>query len=91
MLVTARGVALHSLDQLLDRELSVEQRRRITDTLLQTPGVKGVHDLRTRFAGDRTFLEYHLEVDGTLSIGQGHGICDVAEGRLKSFCQARSK
>ena len=38
-----------------------------------------IHDLRTRDAGDRVFIEFHLEVDGHVSIDEGHGIVDAAE------------
>ncbi len=85
MLLTARGVALQSLDQLLDRELAEADRAGIREALLSTAGVDGVHDLRTRFSGDRTFLEYHLEVSGAITVAEGHRICDLAEGRLKAL------
>ena len=38
-----------------------------------------MHDLRTRNAGDRVFVEFHLEVDGATSVHSGHDIVDVVE------------
>lgn len=79
MLWSARNIALAALSQLLDRELSREDRRRITEAILACDGVRSIHDLRTRHAGDRTFVEFHLEVDGALTVARGHEIGDAAE------------
>lgn len=79
MLWNSRGIATDALKQLLDRELPSEQRSRIRNTVLACLGVRGLHDLRTRYSGDRTFVEFHLEVDAYLTIAQGHAISDAAE------------
>ena len=55
------------------------ERQRIRAIVLDCDGVRDVHDLRTRYAGDRTFVEFHLEVDGTLTVDRGHEIGDLAE------------
>jgi ferrous-iron efflux pump FieF len=55
MLWNSRGIALTALRLLLDRELEVEKRRNITEIVLACPGVRAIHDLRTRDAGDRVF------------------------------------
>jgi ferrous-iron efflux pump FieF len=79
MLWNGRGIALEALEQLLDHELPPEERQRIKDTVLACPDVRGLHDLRTRYAGDRIFVEFHLEVDGRLTIDEGHAVGDAAE------------
>jgi ferrous-iron efflux pump FieF len=79
MLWNAYGIAKHALAQLLDRELSDEDRQRIKAVILTCDGVRGTHDLRTRFSGDRTFIEYHVEVDGRLPVERGHAIGDATE------------
>ncbi|GEM84088.1 MAG: cadmium transporter [Meiothermus sp.] len=43
-----------------------------------------VHDLRTRRAGPRTFVEFHLVVPGGTSVEQAHQICDRLENALKA-------
>jgi ferrous-iron efflux pump FieF len=65
--------------QLLDHELPLEQRERIKAAALVCVGIRGVHDLRTRDAGDRVFVEFHLEVDGHVSVHEGHRMVDAAE------------
>lgn len=81
----AYGIAHSVLTQLLDRELPESDRRHIRDVVMACPGVRAVHDLRTRNAGDRTFVEFHLEVDGNLSVAQGHAIGDAAETAVEKL------
>jgi ferrous-iron efflux pump FieF len=79
MLWSAYAIAREALEQLLDQELPSEDRRRIKATVRACPGVRDIHDLRTRFSGDRTFVEYHLEVDPGLTVNVGHAIGDATE------------
>jgi Co/Zn/Cd efflux system component len=48
MLWNARGIVMHSLVQLLDRELDATDRDRIRTAILNCQGVRGVHYLRAR-------------------------------------------
>jgi ferrous-iron efflux pump FieF len=79
MLWNARGMALQALIQLLDRELDTADRARIEAAVQGCDGVQAVHDIRTRNGGDRVFVEFHVEVDGALSVAEGHAISDRAE------------
>jgi ferrous-iron efflux pump FieF len=85
MLWNAYGTAAHALAQLLDRELSDEDRQRIKATILACDGVRSTHDLRTRFSGDRTFIEYHVEVDGRLPVERGHAIGTATERAVENL------
>ncbi|BCG05284.1 hypothetical protein PPGU19_098520 (plasmid) [Paraburkholderia sp. PGU19] len=49
----------------------------IRQTLLGTPGVIGVHDLRTRKMDDMIVVDVHIEVDATISAQAGHHIAIV--------------
>lgn len=71
-----------ALNDLMDRSASQEQIEEIIDTLRGTPGVHGVHDLRTRKMGDMIMVDAHLEVDGNLTVRQGHDIAMVARERV---------
>ena len=79
MIKGARRVAVTAVRQLLDHELPDGQRERIKAVVVASPGARGIHDLRTRDAGDRVFVEFHLEVDGQISVQAGHNIVDAAE------------
>jgi cation diffusion facilitator family transporter len=47
-------------------------------------GATGMHDLRTRHAGHTTFIEFHLTVDGRMTVAQSHAICDRIEDALEA-------
>lgn len=71
-----------SFDDLMDRSVDDETEARIRAHLLGTPGVLGVHGLRTRKMGDMIWVEVDLEMDGTLSIQEGHDIAAEARKRV---------
>jgi cation diffusion facilitator family transporter len=85
MLWNAYAIAREALEQLLDRELPTQDRRRIKETIKACAGVRDIHDLRTRFSGDRTFVEYHLEVDPGLTVDAGHAIGDATEVAVRGL------
>jgi len=85
MIWNSYKISVDVLDQLLDRELPQADRERIEAVLLTCEGVSGVHDLRSRYAGDRRFIEFHLEVDGETTVENGHRIGDVAEKAVGSL------
>jgi cation diffusion facilitator family transporter len=85
MVWSAFAIARDALVQLLDRELSTTDRRRIKEAVLACGGVRSIHDLRTRHSGDRTFVEYHLEVDPGLTIVAGHAIGDATETAVQTL------
>lgn len=89
MLWNARGIAMEALAQLLDRELTETDRGRIKNAVLACAGAANIHDLRTRYAGDRTFVEYHLEVDGGLSVSKGHETADATEAAVATLLPGR--
>lgn len=70
--------AWDALHDLMDRGADETEVTAIRATLLATPGVAGVHDLRTRKMGDQLIVDAHLEVDATLTVEQGHDIAVAA-------------
>ena len=68
-------VALH---ELMDRGIDEEEVAAITRTLAETPGVMGVHDVRTRKMGDLIVVDAHLEVDAAVTVEAGHDIAVAA-------------
>jgi cation diffusion facilitator family transporter len=74
--------AWDALHDLMDRAADEEEVAAIRATLKATPGVAGVHDVRTRKLGDMLAVDAHLEVESTLSVEQGHDIAVAARDRL---------
>ncbi len=71
-----------ALHDLMDRAVDVAEVQAIRQTLLETPGVSNVHDVRTRKMGDMIVVDAHLEVNATLSVEQGHDIAVAARTRV---------
>ena len=65
-----------SFDNLMDKELSDEERDRIGQLILGVTGALGFHDLRTRRSGARRFVDVHLEIDRTVSFVDAHRIAE---------------
>ena len=85
MLWNAKGIAGHALKQLLDQELPDAARQRIREAVLKCAEVRAIHDLRSRDAGDRVFVEFHLEVDGDLTVTHAHAISDAVEAAVAAL------
>lgn len=71
-----------SFADLMDRSVDTETEDRIRKLLLDTPGVLGIHDLKTRKLGDMIWVEVDIEMDGSLTIAEGHEIAVQARARV---------
>ena len=72
----------NALHDLVDRAVDEQEVQAIRQTLLDTPGVSGVHDVHTRKMGDMIVVDAHLEVDATLTVEAGHAIAVEARHRV---------
>lgn len=78
-------VISESLNGLMDRAVDGEEEERIRAAIVANGGgAMEVHDIRTRTAGPLTFIEFHLVVDGTMSVEESHEICDRIEDGLRN-------
>lgn len=73
---------ISAFHDLTDKAVDQETEERIAQLLRETPGVEGIHQLRTRKLGDMIWVEVDLEMDGTLSISEGHAIAVLARDRV---------
>jgi len=83
ILFTGFDLLRRSADGLMDAALP-EQDVRDAEALIQAalPGDASFHALRTRKAGPRRFLEFHLLVPGTMNVVDSHALCDRIETAL---------
>ncbi|ENH6336922.1 cation diffusion facilitator family transporter [Burkholderia vietnamiensis] len=72
----------NALHDLMDRAADAEDVQAIRATLLATPGVLDLHDLRTRKTGDLILVDVHLDIDADLTVAQGHDIAVDARARV---------
>ncbi len=71
-----------ALHDLMDRSVDEAEVQAIRQTLLDTPGVIGVHEVRTRKMGDMVVADAHIEVDAQISVEAGHDIAVEARQRV---------
>lgn len=79
---SAAQIAYAAYGQLMDAELGDIDRARIADIAKANPEVVDIHDLRTREAGMQTFIQFHLELDGKMTLSKAHRISDEVEARI---------
>ncbi|MBV1775920.1 cation diffusion facilitator family transporter [Burkholderiaceae bacterium DAT-1] len=77
-----------ALSDLTDRSLDPDMVDAMRKTLAATPGVVGVHELRTRKMGDLALVDAHLLVSPTISVSEGHRIAEAA--RMALMAQYRT-
>lgn len=75
-------IGRNALDSLMDRELPEAERERIKRIVTSVPGVKGMHDLRTRTSSIHTFIQLHIELDSQMTLIDAHIISDKVEAAL---------
>jgi ferrous-iron efflux pump FieF len=80
------GSALHvgkaALDMLMDREMDEADRTRIKEIVRAHPEVMNLHDLRTRVSGRDRFIQFHMELDGSLTLLHAHRISEIVEAEI---------
>ena len=78
------GLLRRSVHGLMDYSLSAEETARIT-AVLERFCVAGVtyHALRTRQAGHRRFVNFHLLVPGAWSVQRGHDLLEDIEAAIR--------
>lgn len=74
--------AWDAFQELIDAGLSIEEVDSIRQTLIDTPGVVNLHELRTRRMAHRALVDAHILVDPRISVSEGHSIAERARGRI---------
>ena len=73
----------NAIDQLMDKEWPEDQRAAFLDIAARQPGLRGIHDFRTRRSGAHDFAQFHMEVARDLSVHDAHDIVERVERALK--------
>lgn len=74
--------AWQALRELIDTGLSAEELAAIRQTVTATPGVLGLHELRTRHMAYQVLVDAHVQVDPRISVSEGHWIAETARNRV---------
>jgi cation diffusion facilitator family transporter len=71
-----------ALRELMDEGVSDLEVAAIRETVRVTPGVVGLHELRTRRMAQKILIDAHVQVDGHISVSEGHRIGDEVRRRV---------
>ena len=74
--------AYEAVQELVDTALTDDEVERIRATLRATPGVMGLHELRTRRMAHQVLADAHIQVDARISVSEGHRIAEIARKRV---------
>ncbi|NIF27744.1 cation diffusion facilitator family transporter [Pantoea sp. Tr-811] len=83
ILWSAVQIARESTAILMDKALPDAIGEAMVELVLGIPGVKGVHDLRTRVSGNQWFVQLHLELPGQLPLHEAHALCVRASAVIR--------
>jgi len=85
ILGTGYALVRRSFDGLMDHALPAEEQEQLREIIRQSlPVGAGFHLLRTRQAGRRKFVDFHLLVDGGMSVRDVHALASHVEQQLRS-------
>ncbi|RZT29645.1 cation diffusion facilitator family transporter [Cupriavidus agavae] len=70
-----------AMNDLMDRAADADVVEELRSAMLGTPGLLGLHDLKTRKMGDLILVDVHLEIQADLTVEQGHAIATEARRR----------
>jgi cation diffusion facilitator family transporter len=71
-----------AIRELIDTGLSSEEVAAIGRTIAATPGVLGMHELRTRRMAHQVLVDAHVQVNPRISVSEGHRVAESARQRV---------
>ncbi|GAA4046722.1 cation diffusion facilitator family transporter [Parerythrobacter jejuensis] len=74
--------ASEAIDNLMDREWPEDKRQRFVEIAARHPELSNLHDLRTRTAGNRDFVQFHVDLPENMTVGESHDIIERVEADL---------
>ncbi len=77
-------LCLDSLKELVDTAIPEEFQARITEVIMETPGVRELSSLRSRLSGGKIILEAQIQVDPRISVSEGHQLGEVCSNKIKT-------
>ena len=76
--------AREAVDDLMDREWPEEKRLAFVEAAALHPELSNLHDLRTRASGNRDFVQFHVDLPGSMTVEEAHDIIERVE---RDLCQ----
>jgi len=71
-----------SFKNLMDEEFEESQKQKIINIIENHPKVISMHHLKTRYAGSKPFIQFHLVMNGDISLNEAHDLSEEIENKL---------
>ena len=72
-----------SARELVDTALPIEVQKQLNDAASAVPGVRGVHDLRTRLSAGQAMADIHVVVNPRVSVSEAHEIGNEVSRQMR--------
>lgn len=72
------------ISELLEASLPADKEKDIVDLVMGVPGIKLVHNLRTRRIGNGIAVDMHAKMDGNISLSEAHDKATAAEKAIRN-------
>lgn len=82
---------INGLNELLERSLSDEEEQEIITVIKENPIICDPHHLKTRRIGANIAIEFHIRVDGAMTVSGAHDVCEDVERHLKEKYGAKTQ
>lgn len=73
-----------AIDMLMDKQWPADKQEAFLRVAAAHPALKGIHDFRARSSGSRDFVQFHVWVDGAMTIREAHRVMDEVEAALEA-------
>lgn len=88
ILYSGAKILKSSMAGLMDEAVEEAKLNKIQSIIAaEATGAIQAHDIKTRQAGNMTFIDFHLVVPGHISVSTAHDICDRIEDALENEIQ----
>lgn len=75
-----------AIKNLADEEFDRNEKNKVLEIVRSFPQAKGIHELKTRYAGNKPFIQFHLEMDADLSLKAAHEVShEIMSKIIKEF------
>lgn len=83
MLWSTKPLAIRAFNNLMDREMPDAEKAELLRLVEADPDVRAHHKLKTRYAGNKPFIQLHIDIDAGLSFHEAHTITERLEHALE--------
>ncbi len=86
IMYAAYDLLKHSIGNLIDAEFTAKDKAIVFKIIKNDTAILGVHDMKTRYAGDKAFIQMHIDLDPHISLIEAHTISEnLTHNLLEAF------